>query len=60
MSLSKLEVELLKRNEPLINLALTKYGYGREIFEALYPNAPEAIKLALLSNPMHIILTELK
>ena len=48
---SELEIELLERNEPLINLALAKYGYSREIFKALYPNAPEAIKLALLSNP---------
>lgn len=50
--LGECEKELLKKDHPLINLALAQYGCSKEIFDVLYANGTEEIRIALLSNPL--------
>ncbi len=50
--LYEIEPILLKKKEPLINLAIAQYGTNPEVVEALFKEGNKAIRLAALSNPI--------
>lgn len=48
----ELELSLLDRNDPVINLGLALYGFENAVREQLYKEGDETIRLAVLSSPI--------